>query len=69
MGEKWARAETVPMIVGMWLPNVILFIIGIIFLRQARADARLFDADFYHVAFDQFKKRFPGWFKLKPEPA
>jgi lipopolysaccharide export system permease protein len=68
MGEKWAKAETTPMIVGMWLPNVILFSIGFVFLRQARADARLFDADFYNVAFDNFKKRFPAVFKVKSEP-
>lgn len=67
MGEKWARAETVPMIVGMWLPNAILFAVGLVFLRQARADARLFDADFYLVVFDNVKKRFPGLFKLKSE--
>jgi lipopolysaccharide export system permease protein len=69
MGEKWARAETVPMLVGMWMPNAILFLIGFIFLRQARADARLFDADFYNVVFDKLKRRFPGIFKLKSEPA
>ncbi len=69
MGEKWARAETVPMLVGMWMPNAILFSIGIVFLRQARADARLFDADFYNVAFDKIKKRFPNLFRLKSEQA
>jgi hypothetical protein len=28
-----------------------------VFLRQARIDARLFDADFYHVFLDKVKKR------------
>ncbi len=69
MGEKWAKAETVPMIVGMWMPNAILFTVGLVFLRQARADARLFDADFYNVAFDHVKKRFQGLFSIKSEPA
>ncbi len=69
MGEKWAKTETMPMIVGMWLPNAILFSIGFIFLRQARADARLFDADFYNVVFDNIKKRFPKFFRIKSEPA
>jgi len=69
MGEKWAKAETVPMIVGMWLPNAILFTVGLVFLRQARADARLFDADFYNVVFDHIKKRFPGLFPIKSELA
>jgi lipopolysaccharide export system permease protein len=66
MGEKWARSEAVPIIVGMWLPNVILFVIGAVFLRQARADARLFDADFYSVMFDKIRKRLPRWAKAQP---
>jgi lipopolysaccharide export system permease protein len=69
MGEKWAKAETVPMIVGMWLPNAILFTVGMVFLRQARADARLFDADFYNVVFDQVKKRLPKLLRFKSQPA
>lgn len=68
MGEKWARVETVPMIIGMWMPCAILFSIGLVFLRQARADARLFDADFYNVVFDQIKKRFPAFLRTKSEP-
>ena len=69
MGEKWARAETLPMIVGMWMPCAILFSIGLVFLRQARADARLFDADFYNVVFDKVKNRLPAFLKVKSEPA
>ncbi len=69
IGEKWALAETVPMIVGMWMPNAILFLFGLFFLRQARADARLFDSDFYNVFLDNLKKRLPGLFKLKSEPS
>jgi lipopolysaccharide export system permease protein len=42
--------------VGIWAADVILFIIGLIFLRQARLDARLFEADFYSVVFERFKK-------------
>jgi hypothetical protein len=30
----------------------------LVFLRQARLDARLFDADFYNIALDKLKKRF-----------
>jgi len=69
MGQKWARAETVPMIVGMWMPCTVLFTIGLVFLRQARADARLFDADFYNVVFDKIKKRLPAFLQAKSEPA
>jgi lipopolysaccharide export system permease protein len=65
IGEKWARQEAVPMLVGMWAPNLILFAIGFIFLRQARADARLFDGDFYNVMIDRLKQRLPRWLVRK----
>lgn len=54
-GEKWAKAGTVPVPMGIWASDFILFVIGMIFLRQARADARLFDADFYNVMWDRLK--------------
>jgi len=61
MGEKWAKQGILSVDQGMWLANTILMVIGISFLRQARADARLFDADFYNVTWDKLKHRF-----LKP---
>jgi lipopolysaccharide export system permease protein len=57
LGVKWAKQGIIPVPVGVWLANAILFSIGMVFLRQARVDARLFDADFYHVVFDKLKKR------------
>jgi lipopolysaccharide export system permease protein len=65
-GDKWALAETLPVPVGTWLSNVVLFTIGLFFLRQARADARLFDPDFYNVALDKIKQR---WKALSPQKA
>lgn len=58
MGEKWAKQEILPVTSGMWLANSVLVMIGLLFLRQARVDARLFDADFYHVVWDKIKYRF-----------
>jgi lipopolysaccharide export system permease protein len=55
-GEKWAKQSIISVQVGIWAADVILFIIGLIFLRQARLDARLFEADFYSVVFERFKK-------------
>jgi lipopolysaccharide export system permease protein len=66
-GDKWALAQTVPVPVGTWMSNAVLFAIGLIFLRQARADARLFDADFYNVAFDKIKQRWQTLFPSKPK--
>jgi lipopolysaccharide export system permease protein len=60
LGTKWARQYSTSVYTGVWMANVILFAIGLVFLRQARVDARLFDADFYNVALDKLKKRFPS---------
>ncbi len=60
-GEKLAKQDTVSPLVGVWAADVILLIIGLIFLRQARVDARLFDADFYRVVIDKAKQ----WFKRR----
>jgi lipopolysaccharide export system permease protein len=57
MGTKWAKQDVISVPVGVWMANFILFWIGMVFLRQARVDARLFDADFYNVVVDKIKKR------------
>jgi lipopolysaccharide export system permease protein len=54
-GEKLAKQATVSVAAGVWAADAILFIIGLIFLRQARVDARLFEADFYSVMIDKIK--------------
>jgi lipopolysaccharide export system permease protein len=54
-GEKWAKQGAIPVPMGIWFADFVLFIVGLLFLRQARVDARLFDADFYNVVFDKFK--------------
>ena len=58
MGEKWAKQSVVTVSQGLWLANSVLVIIGLVFLKQARADARLFDGDFYNVVWDRLKRRF-----------
>ena len=55
MGEKWAKQDFIEPWLGMWSANILLFPIGLFFLRQARNDARLFDADFYNVMIARFK--------------
>lgn len=58
MGEKWAKQGFLTVATCMWLANSVLMIIGLVFLKQARSDARLFDADFYNVVWDKLKRRF-----------
>lgn len=68
LGEKWGKQGVLPVPVGIWMANVILFGFGMIFLRQARLDARLFEADFYHVIGDRIKRwmQARGWLKTVP---
>lgn len=55
-GEKWAKQGIISVPIGVWAADIILFVVGLMFLRQARLDARLFEADFYLVIFDKAKK-------------
>jgi lipopolysaccharide export system permease protein len=55
-GEKLAKQGTVNVIEGIWAADFILLMIGLFFLRQARNDARLFEADFYLVVMDKAKR-------------
>lgn len=57
-GEKWAKAGAISVWGGVWAADMVLLVIGLFFLRQARADARLFETDFYSVVFDKLKTRF-----------
>lgn len=57
-GEKWAKEGIVSVASGMWTANIILFLIALVFLRQARNDAPLFETDFYSVIFNQIKRHF-----------
>jgi lipopolysaccharide export system permease protein len=54
-GEKWAKQGIVSVQAGVWAADVILFLVGLVFLRQARVDARLFEADFYMVLTDKVR--------------
>jgi lipopolysaccharide export system permease protein len=69
LGEKWAREGIVQIPVGVWGGNFILFWVGIFFLRQARNDSRLLEADAYRIAFNRLKKRLGGRRKPAPIPA
>ena len=60
-GEKLAKQGLISPMTGIWAADVILVIIGFVFLRQARADARLFDADAYRVFLDHARQ----WVKAR----
>jgi lipopolysaccharide export system permease protein len=58
IGEKWAKQDFVAVWAGMWAANAILFVVGLIFLVQARKDARFFESDFYKVLVERLLRRF-----------
>lgn len=62
-GEKLAKQENLTIVAGVWMADILLFITGLFFLRQARIDARLFEADFYSVIVDKIKR----WFTQKKQ--
>ena len=67
-GEKLAKQGLLSPMVGIWAADFILLIVGLVFLRQARVDARLFDTDAYLVFLDRLKRWYYGR-KLQSKPA
>ncbi|MCU0325304.1 MAG: LptF/LptG family permease [Spirosomaceae bacterium] len=57
LGDKYAKEGIVYVLFGVWMPDVILFLIGIYLLYKATNDARLFDSDVYDVYIDKIKQR------------
>jgi lipopolysaccharide export system permease protein len=55
LGEKWGNRGVLPVYAGVWMADFILLVVGLVFLRQARKDVRLFEADFYSVIWDKLK--------------
>lgn len=61
-GEKWGKESIIDPIFATWVSNIVLLPFGIIFLKQARNDVRVFESDFYKVMFDKIKTRFAKLF-------
>ncbi|MEP2509156.1 MAG: LptF/LptG family permease, partial [Reichenbachiella sp.] len=61
VGDKWAKSGVVDGLYAAWMANVILFPVGIFFLKQARKDAKIFDADFYSVWIENIR----GWWQSR----
>jgi lipopolysaccharide export system permease protein len=67
-GEKWVKESFIPPLYGMWAANVILMTFGLFFLRQAKNDSRIFEADFYYVIRDRIKERWRKKAEIEKEP-
>ncbi|MCK5278172.1 MAG: LptF/LptG family permease, partial [Cyclobacteriaceae bacterium] len=55
MCEKWTRTDVMDPFIAAWMANIILFPVGMFFMKQAKNDARLFETDFYSVVFLRIK--------------
>ncbi|MBD0403609.1 LptF/LptG family permease [Flammeovirga sp. EKP202] len=57
-GEKMAKELVIDPVLGAWLSNIFLFVMGMFFTFQAKNDAKLFDTDYYGVLLKSlFKKK------------
>ena len=65
MSEKYAREGLLDGAVAAWMPNMVLLPFGAFFLRQARNDSRLFDADVYLMFIDRLKKKWADFVQKK----
>ncbi|UJP64082.1 LptF/LptG family permease [Mongoliitalea daihaiensis] len=61
-GEKWAKEGITDAVLGTWFSNLVLLPFGFFFLKQARKDARIFEADVYLELWNKirafFKRKF-----------
>lgn len=62
-GEKWAKEGVTDPLIGTVFSVTALLPFGFFFLRQARKDARLFEADFYHGALERIRLFIRKWKK------
>lgn len=63
LGDKYAKEDIWPTILGVWMPDVVLFAFGIYFLSKATNDARLFESDIYDVYLEKVKVYLKSKFK------
>ncbi len=55
-GEKFARAEQLSPVMGMWLSTLILIPVGVFLTYKAMRDSQLFNQEFYYRTFKQLRQ-------------
>jgi lipopolysaccharide export system permease protein len=58
-GERLAKEGKIPLLIGMWLSNIVLGIIGLFLLSKARNDSQLFNKEYYHRLWSKLKPYIP----------
>lgn len=54
IGEKIAKEQVVPVPLGMWMPSVILGLLGIFLMYKANKDSPLLNKEWYYRTFGRF---------------
>jgi lipopolysaccharide export system permease protein len=57
-GEKLAKQNFLTAGTGIWMADFLLLVIGLMFLRAARNDVRLFESDFYRISITNLRHCF-----------
>lgn len=67
VGEKIAKEHVLPIFLGMWLPSLILILIGIFLMTKANNDSPLMNKEWYFRFFDKLKNTL--WYPSKKKNA
>ena len=54
LADKNAKEGLIPVIVAVWIPDLILSIIGAIFISKATKDSRIFDTEVFSKILGKF---------------
>ncbi|GAB3883782.1 LptF/LptG family permease [Spirosoma agri] len=60
-GDKYAKDGLLPVPVGAWMANLVLFPVGLFLMQRARYDSRLFDKDVYIIAWERLKRKWTAY--------
>ncbi|MFY0654316.1 MAG: LptF/LptG family permease [Cyclobacteriaceae bacterium] len=69
IADKWAKVNVVDGFYAAWIADLALLPFGILFMYQARKDAKLFDADFYTVWWQNMETWWKKRQKRRLQPA
>jgi lipopolysaccharide export system permease protein len=58
LGENMAKEQVVPVFVGLWIPSVMLALIGAFLMYKANTDSPLMNKEWYFRIGRKLKKRF-----------
>ncbi len=58
IGEKIAKEQVVPVWFGLWMPSLLLILLGVFLMYKANVDSPLLNKELYYRTFGSFIERF-----------